>query len=221
MMNGEMTTADIDRGLTPYELDILQEVVNIAFGKASSDLAETVDVFVVMSVPEVKLLRESEVKDYLVSEIGSNGASSVVEQRFWGRFKGASLLFFTPEAGLALTYILNDAEEHTEACDDMEQVRESMTAAGSILAAACVGKIAECLNDMVTYSPPYYAEVSGIKADITDNSGPAEENRLTVVIKTPFCLDRDGINGFLMLVAAPEALGWLKDSLNRFMERYG
>lgn len=214
-------SASADRGLTPDELDILQEVVNIAFGKASSDLAEAVDVFVVMSVPEVKLLRESDVKEYLISEIGANGASSVVEQRFWGRFKGAALLLFTPEAGVALTYLMNEAQEQAEGGDEMERARESMAAACGILAGACVGKIAECLDDMVTYSPPYYAEVSGIKTNIPVKNDTAEANRLTVVIKTPFSLDDKGINGFLMLIAASEAIGWLRESLNRFMERYG
>lgn len=220
MISTHIHTATTDRGLTPDELDILQEVVNIAFGKASSDLAKIVDVFVVMSVPQVKVLRESEIKDYLAGEVGANGASSIVEQHFWGRFKGAALLFFTPEAGVALTYLLNDGEGQ-DVEDEIERSRESMMVAGGILAGACVGKIAECLDDMITYSPPCFADVSNIKTDAPDKKDLIANDRLTVAIKTPFCFDNDGINGFLMLIAAPEALGWLKESLNRFMERYG
>ena len=221
MINQHMTTATVDRGLTPDELDILQEVVNISFGKASSDLAEVVDVFVVMSIPQVKVLRESEVKDYLISEVGAAGASSVIEQHFWGRFKGAALLFFTPEAGVALTYLLNEGDGQADGDEEIERARESMMVAGGILAGACVANIAQCLDDMVTYSAPCYADVSNIKARVPGESDTTERDRLTVAIKTPFSFDNDGINGFLMLVAAPDALGWLKVSLNRFMERYG
>lgn len=212
--------AQADKGLTQDELDILQEVVNIAFGKASSDLAEVVDVFVVMSVPQVTLLKESEVRDFLLKEVGSANASSVVEQHFWGRFKGAALLFFTPEAGVALAYLLNHSDGQPVCDEDMAKARESIIVAGGILAVACVGKIAECLDDMVTYSYPSYSEASHLNEEAVRDEGGAGDNP-TVAIKTSFSLDQDGLNGFLMLVAAPEAIGWLKGALNRFMEQYG
>jgi len=37
--------------ITEEETDILQEIMNIAFGRAASDLAEYIDIFVILSVP--------------------------------------------------------------------------------------------------------------------------------------------------------------------------
>lgn len=221
MIDSHNTITENDSVLTQDELDILQEVVNIAFGKASADLADVVDVFVVMSVPQIKLLKKSDLKDYLISEVGDAGSSSVIEQHFWGRFKGAALIFFTPQAGVALTYLFNDSGSLAACENKIGTNRESVMEAGGILASACIGKIAECLNDMVTYTTPCYSDLSHINYSKTPKDTWAGRDKLTAVIKTPFSFDRDGINGFLMLVADPDSLQWLKESLNRFMERYG
>ncbi len=43
--------------ISEEERDILQEVMNIAFGKASAELAELIDIYVVLSIPDIKLLQ--------------------------------------------------------------------------------------------------------------------------------------------------------------------
>ena len=62
MGDSEITISDEER-------DILQEVMNIAFGKASADLAEVIDIYVVLSIPDIKLLKTAEVPGYIESEI--------------------------------------------------------------------------------------------------------------------------------------------------------
>ena len=47
--------------ISDEERDILQEVMNIAFGKASAELAEVIDIYVVLSIPDIKLLQTAEV----------------------------------------------------------------------------------------------------------------------------------------------------------------
>jgi chemotaxis protein CheC len=76
--------------ITEEETDILQEIMNIAFGRAASDLAEYIDIFVILSVPFIKLLRSSDLPPYISAEIKDYDKVSLVEQNFWGKFKGSS-----------------------------------------------------------------------------------------------------------------------------------
>lgn len=42
------------------EVEILQEIMNIAFGQAAADLAEVIDIYVELSVPYIKILHATE-----------------------------------------------------------------------------------------------------------------------------------------------------------------
>ena len=48
---------NVKQMITEEETEILQEIMNIAFGRAASDLAEHVDIFVIISTPAIKLLK--------------------------------------------------------------------------------------------------------------------------------------------------------------------
>ena len=84
------------------ELDILQEVMNIAFGKASAELAELIDIYVVLSIPDIKLLKTAEVPHYIESEIKDLENISVIKQSYTGKFHGTALLLFPGGAGKKL-----------------------------------------------------------------------------------------------------------------------
>jgi len=58
-----------DHLLDSDDLDLLQEIMNIAFGRAASDLAEFINLFVVLSVPQIKLISADEVCSPLSSEM--------------------------------------------------------------------------------------------------------------------------------------------------------
>ena len=55
--------------ITAKETDLLQEIMNIAFGRAASDLAEYIDIFVILSVPHIKLLQAFDLPEYINKEI--------------------------------------------------------------------------------------------------------------------------------------------------------
>jgi chemotaxis protein CheC len=61
------------------ELDILQEIMNIAFGKATAELAEFIDIRVVLSVPDARVIYTRELPGYVQEEIRDYGDISIVE----------------------------------------------------------------------------------------------------------------------------------------------
>ncbi len=205
--------------ISEEERDILQEIMNIAFGKAAADLAEVINIFVVLSVPDIKILNVVDLPSYIGTEFSEFNNISIVEQNFWGGFKGNALLVFQADAGKELIALLGDGGEfspETEFSDILEN--ETLIEVGNILIGACVGKVAELLKDVVTYSPPRiifedHPKVSMPK-DLFDTSSSA------IILKTVFSFNERNVNGFLFLITSDNSIIWLKKALADFMEQY-
>ncbi len=205
-------------GISEEEKEILQEIMNIAFGKAAADLAEVINIYVVLSVPHIEMLRAQELPEYLKRQINNYDRISIVEQNFWGDFKGSAFLVFQASAGRELIAIFGDETGPfgSESADALE--KETLMEVGNILIGACVGKLAELLKDSVTYSPPRVVTENtpndAIPASLFDPSASA------IVLKTVFSFEERNVNGFLFLVTSHDSIIWLKKSLVTFMEQY-
>jgi chemotaxis protein CheC len=205
--------------ISEEEKDILQEIMNIAFGKAAADLAEVINIFVVLSVPDIRIIKAVDLPDYIGMEFREFGNISIVEQNFWGEFKGNALLIFPADAGKELISLLGDGGElsfGSESSDILEN--ETLMEVGNILIGACVGKVAELLKDVVTYSPPRV-----IIEDHPTVSMPKtlfDPSNSAILLKTVFCFNERNVNGFLFLITSHNSVIWLKKALADFMEQY-
>jgi chemotaxis protein CheC len=210
---------DSDTHISEEEQDILQEIMNIAFGKAAADLAEVINIFVVLNVPDISIIKAFDLPDYIRLEFSEFGNISIVEQNFWGEFKGNALLIFPAGAGKELISLLGDGGELTfesQSSDILEN--ETLMEVGNILIGACVGKVAELLKDVVTYSPPRV-----IIEDPPNVSMPKalfDPSNSAIILKTVFCFNERDVNGFLFLITSHKSVVWLKKALADFMEQY-
>lgn len=201
------------------EKDILQEIMNIAFGKAAADLAELINIFVVLSVPDIRIIRAINLPEYIRTEFAEFDNISIVEQNFWGGFKGNALLVFPADAGKELITLLGDGGEHTfesESSDILE--KETLIEVGNILIGACVGKVAELLKDVVSYSPPRIIYEN--HPNISEPKILFDSSNSAIILKTVFCFDERDVNGFLFLITSDKSVIWLKKALADFMAQY-
>jgi chemotaxis protein CheC len=200
------------------EKDILQEIMNIAFGNAAAELAQVINIFVVLSVPYIRVLMARELPEYIKSEVTGCDSVSIVEQDFWGDFKGNALLVFQSGAGRELAFMLNGDDGIFEPGVTDRFESEILMEVGNILIGACVGKLAELLGDVIQYSPP--------KVLIENHANDALPQNLfdafcsAIILKTMFRFNDKDIGGFLFLVTSHESIGWLKGALAKFMEQY-
>lgn len=192
--------------------------MNIAFGKAAADLAEVINIFVVLSIPDIQILKAQDLPSYLQKQVGAHDHLTIIEQNFWGDFKGSAFLAFHANAGRELISLFGDDSENlgSESIDGLE--KETLMEVGNILIGACVGKLSELLGDSVTYSPPRV--VTENKADGAIPSRIFESHSSAIVLKTTFCFNERNVDGFMFLVTSNESLMWLKKSLATFMEQY-
>src|SRR5690554_1870643 len=89
------------------EKDILQEVMNIAFGQATAELAEVIDIFVILSVPNIKVVKGRDLPNYFINEMDGSNVVNLIEQNFLGKFSGQALLIFPSGAEKELIKLFN------------------------------------------------------------------------------------------------------------------
>lgn len=201
------------------ETELLQEIMNIAFGKAAADLAEVIDIFVVLSVPDVRVLASEELGAYLLESLADLKRISLVEQEFWGEFKGSSYLILPTSAARELVALLENAVEAEPGYLSTEMLeRETLMEVGNILAGACVGKLAELLGAVVTYSPPQ-VEMDTLKREaLPMGMFPADAS--AIILKTLFRFSGRNVEGFLFLLLGQDSFSWLRKALADFLGRY-
>ncbi len=213
-----MMTRNYATMITEEETDILQEIMNIAFGRAASDLAEYIDIFVILSVPFVKLLSSSDLPPYINAEIKNYDKVSLVEQHFWGKFKGSAFLVFPADSGKKILSMLDGTEEYFESDPIYELEKETFREVGNILIGACIGKIAELLGDVITYSPPRVIVERSQRGIIADNLFGSDH--LAIVLRTMFEFNEKNVSGYLFIITTEESFAWLKTALHKFVEQY-
>lgn len=214
-----MMGAREDRVLTREEMEILQEIMNIAFGKSAADLADVIDTHVVLSVPYIQVVQITELPPYFRDHVKGYRKISIVEQKFWGRFKGDALLVFSSGAGRELIRMLQHNDVEAFESDPVEVLeRESLLEVGNILIGACVGKLAEVLRDVVTYTPPMVLMEKNYSEAIPESRYAPDDT--AIVLKTDFRFDEGDVSGFLFLVTSSESIAWLKEALRLFIEQY-
>ncbi len=214
-----MKNPDYNEIFAEEEKEILQEIMNIAFGNATADLAGVIDIYVVLSVPNIQVISIGTLPEYLKEELNASGKTSIVDQRFWGDFNGSGFLVFPTGSGEDLISLLEETSIGNYRLKPKDLLeREMLTEIGNILIGACVGKMSELLNTFVTYSPPRVITEIDYECDhLVDQFDPSQP---AIVMKTLFKFKQKDINGFLLILTNQESIGWLRKSLNEFMDSY-
>ncbi|MEW6720944.1 MAG: chemotaxis protein CheC [Thermodesulfobacteriota bacterium] len=216
-----MITDPVRELLDAEEQDILQEIMNIGFGNAAADLASVIDIYVQLTVPSVKIIPATEFPDYIRKEIGDNREISFVEQNFWSRFKGIALLAFSDGAGKALMSVLVEEESKRMFESDPLRVleKEILMEVGNILVGACIGKVSDLLGDVISYSPPRV-----LTGDLAKKANASRKmfgpGNIVIVLQTVFHFGKQDVRGYMFLIVSQESVGFLKQALKNFMERY-
>jgi chemotaxis protein CheC len=200
------------------EKDILQEIMNIAFGQASAELAEVIDIFVILSVPEIQILTGAQLPTYLCNELKPAVTVHIIEQSFFGKFSGQALLVFPTGAEKELLSLFDQNNELKNLGVDLDTMEmETLLEIGNILIGACIGKIAELLADLVTYEPPHLTSKNLI---LEGCESPVPSDSCAISIRTTFSFEQQQVNGYLFLITKQESIDWLKSALMAFIEAY-
>lgn len=195
--------------------------MNIAFGKASADLARVVDIRILLTAPRVEFLKADDLLQWIKQDTKTDDTLNMIEQNFWGKYTGSAFLAFPSSASKGLISLFDDDDLSLGAESPLLE-KETLLEVGNILIGACVGKVAELLDDNVSFSPPRLVPQVVIDNPSTTaiSSKLNDPDKMAIMIKTVFNFEDKDVKGFLFLVAGEESMQWLKAALKNFVAKF-
>lgn len=200
------------------ETDALQELMNIAFGQAAAELAEIIDISVVLSFPKLNTVKVSELPLYISSNLPNVSKCNIVEQAFRGAAGGVAYLIFPAgtEGEFISLFHMDDTPSASDMFIDIE--REVLSEVGNILIGACVSKIFDLLKTSVTYTPPH--TMIGTSFNSQFIKGRFSGDDFAIMLKTSFRLSEKSVEGYLFLINSQSSVIPLKNALKELFESY-
>lgn len=190
----------------------LQEVTNVAMGRAASVLADMLNVFVKLPVPKVNVLEVSELQMALTYGAMNNGRCSAVSQGFVGAgIAMEALLIFSDSSFPDMAKLLGVKEE----IDASLEVELQMDIS-SVLIGPFISALGNQLNIDFSYSHPV---VLGQHIKVSDliNVKRAQWKR-TLAVEIVYEVDNYQISCDLMLLFTEDSLPVLQSLLSYLVE---
>ncbi|MBJ7550415.1 response regulator [Marinomonas ostreistagni] len=190
----------------------LQEVSNVAMGRAASVLADMLNVFVKLPVPKVNILEVSELQMALTYGSMNTGRCSAVTQGFVGAgIAMEALLIFSDSSFPDMAKLLNVTEDIDRALEVELQMDIS-----SVLIGPFIKALGDQLNIDFSYSHPV---VLGQHIKVADliNVKRAQWKR-TLAVEIVYEVDNYKISCDLMLLFTEDSLSVLENLLSYLVE---
>ncbi|WP_045222309.1 chemotaxis protein CheC [Desulfonatronum thioautotrophicum] len=199
--------------LTPNQLDVLQELINIGVGHAANTLNQMSGQHVSLHAPEVTVVPIEKMLSGVF--IDADQQVMAIKLSFSGNFSGMASLMFPPESANKLITIILGEEPVAE---DMDMMRVGvLQEVGNIVLNGVMGSIGNLLMEHIDYLPPDYYETSF--ADLL-TSEDQKENML-LLAKTNFFLEERLIQGDILVIFRLQTFDSLLTALNRMMAEQG
>jgi len=132
--------------LTEDQKDCLQEIINVAMGQASDQLARYLDTFIYLKVPSIEEVSSK----FLIETFNTDeSAVAVVSQGFFGYegIRGEALLMYQPQDSNKLADILGYEPDELS-------VEEQIIDLSSILTTTFLNVFASQIDNQMSYSAP-------------------------------------------------------------------
>ncbi|AOK31176.1 MULTISPECIES: chemotaxis protein CheC [Burkholderia] len=202
----------VDTMLTAEQRDALQEIANLAMGRAAARLALLFGTFIELSVPRVRVVRSADVCRVLRDMTGIDDNVTAVRQGFRSDIKGEALMLCRSSEveRLALLFDAYDDDEW-EALTQAEFVFD----VANVLMGACVSAILDELGRTPVFSPPGL-----LGADVTfDDVFPPNVLawRETLLLEVNFGVADDSFRPHFVMLLAEDSIHQMSDALDSLL----
>ena len=197
--------------LTEDQQDCLQELINVAMGQASDQLARYLDTFVYLKVPSIESISTSSLTQTLDDK---ESAVAIVSQGFFGYegIRGEALLVYNSSDTNKIADILGYEPEELS-------VEEQLTDISSILTTTFLNVFASQIENQMSYSAPRLISaennpISEYLAQVAFSWDYALKVKITYQV-TDFSFNCD------MILLIPEAaIINIKDVIDRILDEF-
>ncbi|QSZ43023.1 chemotaxis protein CheC [Sulfurimonas aquatica] len=187
--------------LTDDEKDLLQELMNIAYGNATSIIASMMDAFASLSIPNITIMPVPQlIKSFEKLKISNYFFTS---QIFTGQFSGESAFFISLQSAKNLATHLKVEDEH-----ELDDVILELT---NILTSSLISRLAQEMQTEVDFSPP---KLLNINICHTNSVNSFKKFSQVIVIETQMNFKEQEIHGQIFILTQDESITWLKQKIN-------
>ena len=192
--------------LTIDLLDAIQEVANIAMGRAGDLLARLLDVFVLLPIPNVNTLAPSELEMALISTTNKDRISAVSQGFISSGISGEALIIFHDASFKEMASLLNYAQPitaHTEI--------EVMNDIANILIGAFLSGFAEQLDITFSQGQPSILGQHCVIEDLIADRKPHWKK--TLAIELGYSIEHHNIKCDLLLLFTEDSIKTLSNKM--------
>lgn len=210
-----LTDALMSEFISEDQRDCLQELANVAMGQSADRLARLLDVFVVLTIPNVSILTPVDIAMTLQSlqdsADNSQPLSGVCQGFIGGGLAGEAMLIFNGTDYQSLAELLKYQDHHTA-----EARNELLMDTANVLTGACLHGLAEQLDIQFSFGPP---TLLGENFDI-----PALLNQRHVswdralVIEIGYTIEDRRVNCDLLIVISEQSIQGLLEKLDYLLD---
>ena len=192
--------------LTEDEKDVLQELMNVAYGSATAVVADMLDAFASLSIPKIEVMT---VEKLLVefTEI-KNTSYFFSTQIFSGDFSGESAFFIDEQSA-------HNLAQHLE-LETPEDLDDAILELTNILTSTLTTKLAIEMQTEVTFALPSISKVPLEEMIAIDTF---QKYSQVIVIDTQLNFEDQKINGEIFILTKDTSIQWLKTKLNTILEQ--
>jgi len=191
--------------------DCLQELINVAMGQASDQLARYLDTFVYLKVPKIEQVDASSLTATLNEE---RAAAAVVSQGFFGYegIRGEALLVYQPNDSDKLADLLGYEPDELS-------VEEQIIDLSSILTTTFLNVFASQIENQMSYSAPRL--VSAGQSSVSSHLQQLSFNwDLALKVKISYQVTDYSFNCDMILLFPESAILNIKTVIDRILEEY-
>ena len=192
--------------MTEDERDVLQELMNVAYGSATAIIADMLEAFASLSIPNIQIMDTEE----LLNNFRSLKAKSYFfsSQAFNGSFSGESAFFIDDASAQNLATHLE-----LESSEDLDDAILEVT---NVLTSTLVTKLAQEMETQVKFSLP---NISKVPLEDIQEVQTFQSYSQVIVIDTQLNFEDQKINGEIFILTKDESIQWLKTKLNSILEQ--
>ncbi len=193
--------------LSEDQRDCLQEVANVAMGKAGERLARLLRTPVVLSIPHIALMEPSDIAMALYSVDSTESVSGVCQGFIGGGISGEAMLLFDDTSFADLALLMNYDDELDEQAE-----RELLMDTTNVLFGACLRGIAEQLDMDFSFGPPTVLGQHQKVSEIFDAENVKWQKAL--VIEINYRLEGYNVNANLLIIMTDQSIARLVKKLD-------
>lgn len=191
-------------------LDMLRELMNIAVGNATASIADLLQTFGKMHIPQITISDMEGLDAHIKESIPASQRCYVTKQLFGGLFGGEFLFVISEESALNLGNYLYDVNKPSEG-----DIYDAVIELTNILSATIISRLTEELNTKVQFFVPTTEVVEG-------NALISQEDLLNyhriIIISTYMEFRDQHIEGKIFILTKDEMIESLKGLIDRKLE---